>query len=194
MSRQRDLEDLSDDDALFEELEKDDDLVMASIREQRLKEIQEEFSRRETIQTHGSLAEIDNEKELMDTTVKEKYMVAHFYHPDFRRCKIMDKHLAELARDYKDTRFVKISVDNAPFLVEKLQVRVLPCVIGWVDGYIKTKIVGFDELGNTDDFSTNRLAMQFISAGVIRRKDSTATHVKKSIFQSGGGDSDEDDD
>jgi thioredoxin-like negative regulator of GroEL len=66
-------------------------------------------------------------------------MVGHFFHKDFRRCKIMDGHLQTLADKYTDTRFVKINVDNAPFLVEKLQVRVLPCVMGWVDGFIKAK-------------------------------------------------------
>jgi hypothetical protein len=29
----------------------------------------------------------------MDITVKDKYVVGHFYHQDFRRCKIMDTHL-----------------------------------------------------------------------------------------------------
>jgi len=32
------------------------------------------------------------------------------------------------------TRFIKIKVEDAPFLVEKLQVKVLPCVISFTDG------------------------------------------------------------
>ncbi|ORX58802.1 thioredoxin-like protein [Hesseltinella vesiculosa] len=193
---EKDLEDLTDDEALFAELEKDDDHFLSSLREQRLQAIQQEFTRRKVMEEsqHGLLTEIESEKEFMDTTLKEKYMVGHFYHSDFRRCKIMDQHLQTLANDYMDTRFVKISVENAPFLVEKLQIQVLPCVIGWVDGYIKTKLVGFDELGNTDGFSTQRLASQFSQAGVIRKKEAATAQGKKSIFQSGNADSEDDED
>lgn len=38
-------------------------------------------------------SDIAKEKEFMDITVKDKYVVGHFYHQDFRRCKIMDTHL-----------------------------------------------------------------------------------------------------
>ncbi|KAI8076368.1 thioredoxin-like protein [Halteromyces radiatus] len=196
INRSHELEDLSDDEALFEELERDDDDAMAKIREQRIREIQQELERRQVLQDnqHGIYTEIEKEKEFMDTTVKEKYMVGHFYHKDFRRCKIMDSHLEQLAEKFPDTRFVKISVENAPFLVEKLQVRVLPCVMGWVDGFIKTKLVGFDELGNTDDFSTNMLQVQLVNAGVIRKKEQTTIQQKKSIFQKVDSDDEDYDD
>ncbi|SAM09819.1 hypothetical protein [Absidia glauca] len=195
MTRDHDLEDLTDDEALFEELEREDDDAMAVIREQRIRDIQKELSRRQMLQdsNHGILTEIINEKEFMDTTVKEKYMVGHFFHKDFRRCKIMDGHLQTLADKFPDTRFVKINVENAPFLVEKLQVRVLPCVMGWVDGFIKAKLVGFDDLGNTDDFNTSTLELQLSNAGVIRKKEEKATTEKKSIFQTVDSDGDDDD-
>ncbi|CAO3645817.1 unnamed protein product [Cunninghamella echinulata] len=196
MSNQHDLEDLTDEEALFEELERDDDFSLAMIREKRIKEIQEELERRQAIQesNHGIYMEITDEKEFMDITVKEKYMVGHFYHKDFRRCRIMDTHLEKLAPKYFDTRFVKINVDNAPFLIEKLQIRVLPCVFAWIDGYIKVKMVGFDELGNKDDFATPTLELQLANCGVIRKKEEKVTNTKKSIFQANTNSSDDDDD
>ncbi|CAO3628161.1 unnamed protein product [Cunninghamella blakesleeana] len=130
----------------------------------------------------------------MDTTVKEKYMVGHFFHKDFRRCKIMDTHLEKLAKKYFDTRFVKINVEHAPFLIEKLQVRVLPCVFAWIDGYIKTKIVGFDDLGNKDDFNTASLELQLSNCGVIHKKEEKVNNTKKSIFQKNNNSDDDDDD
>src|SRR4051812_15977442 len=42
---------------------------------------------------HGTYTEIEKEKELMDLTVNSKQVVIHFFHKDFRRCAIMDKHL-----------------------------------------------------------------------------------------------------
>ncbi|ORY91128.1 thioredoxin-like protein, partial [Syncephalastrum racemosum] len=117
--------------------------------------------------SHGTYTEITNEKEFMNITTGTKYVVGHFFHKDFRRCKIMDTHLEAclIAKKHYQTRFVKIDVENAPFLVEKLQVRVLPCVMAWVDGYMQTKLIGFDELGNTDGFSTALLELKLTNAG-----------------------------
>ncbi|KAG2211884.1 hypothetical protein INT47_004571, partial [Mucor saturninus] len=191
----RDLELLSDDEALFEELEKEEDNDVASMRERRIKEIQDELKRRHgrAENNHGLYTDITKEKEFMDITTSEKYVVGHFYHKDFRRCKIMDTHLETLAQKYYDTRFIKIEVQNAPFLVEKLQVKVLPCVMAWVNGYAQTKMVGFDDLGCTDSFATAALELKLIHAGVLKKKEETIQNVQKSIFQSNDTDSDLDD-
>lgn len=38
------------------------------------------------------------------------------------RCKIMDKHLALLAPQHVEAKFIKIDAEKAPFFVGKLQV------------------------------------------------------------------------
>ncbi|KAF7725883.1 hypothetical protein EC973_009215 [Apophysomyces ossiformis] len=197
MSSARDLSDIEDDEALFEELEKEEDADMSFFREQRIKEIQEEMERRRAMEEnkHGLYTEIEKEKEFMDITLKEKYVVGHFFHKDFRRCKIMDTHLEELAKKHYGTRFVKIDVMNAPFLVEKLQVKVLPCVMAWVEGYAKIKLIGFDDLGNTDGFSTSLLEFKLANAGALKKKVENADNKpQKSIFQSRDEDYDSEDD
>jgi hypothetical protein len=42
-------------------------------------------------------------------TTKTENVVCHFFHKDFERCKIVDKHLALLAKKYLETRFIKLS-------------------------------------------------------------------------------------
>jgi thioredoxin-like negative regulator of GroEL len=64
---------------------------------------------------------------------KSKYCLIHFYHPDFARCRIMHQKLEELAPKYPHTLFLRTSVGDAPFLVNKLGVQVLPCVHVFVD-------------------------------------------------------------
>jgi thioredoxin-like negative regulator of GroEL len=41
-----------------------------------------------------------------------------------------------MAKKYFDTKFVKINVEAAPFFVEKLGIKVLPCLISFVDGQV----------------------------------------------------------
>ena len=61
----------------------------------------------------------------------------------------MDAHLQRLADrhgQYGDgeVKIGRVSVQDASFVVEKLGVRVLPCVIGFIAGVAKGRIVGFE--------------------------------------------------
>ncbi|KAF9172690.1 hypothetical protein BGX21_000308 [Mortierella sp. AD011] len=186
-----------DDDELFEELE-NDDYGMSSFREQRIEELKEEVEKRRLMMEydHGSYKDITDEKEVMDITTKTKHCVVHFYHSDFRRCMIVDKHLEALAKKNIKTKFVKIKVENAPFLVEKLQIKVLPCVIAFTDGIAVDRLIGFEELGNTDNFSTAMLELRYKTVGVIEdesKKDARKLK-KKSIFGNDYGSDDGTDD
>jgi hypothetical protein len=90
----------------------------------------------------------------------EPLCIIHFYHSNFSRCAIMDKHMAvrvlsiatlhtsdsdnvvqALAPKYFNTRFLRVFVENVPFLVEKLGLKVLPCVIGFIKGVSKDRYV-----------------------------------------------------
>jgi thioredoxin-like negative regulator of GroEL len=61
-------------------------------------------------------------------------VIIHFFHPDFPRCRIMDARLEELAPKHPQTLFLRASVADTPFLINKLGVQVLPCVYVFVDG------------------------------------------------------------
>lgn len=69
-----------------------------------------------------------------------------------------------------DTRFVKIDVTNAPFLVTKLKVQVLPCVLSFIDGVNKDRILGFEGLGRGDNFTTPQLETRLLGSGVLVRQ------------------------
>jgi thioredoxin-like negative regulator of GroEL len=67
-----------------------------------------------------------------------------------------------------------MNVENAPFLVTKLKVQVLPCVIAFVNGVTVDRIVGFEGLGYTQDtFTTKDLEAKLLTSGVIQRAKTT---------------------
>ena len=45
----------------------------------------------------------------------------------------------KLAPKYFQTRFIRVFVENVPWLVEKLVIKVLPCVICFMDGVTKDR-------------------------------------------------------
>ncbi|KAK4055243.1 hypothetical protein OIV83_000524 [Microbotryomycetes sp. JL201] len=163
--------DSDDDDALLEQLEAeiDSDFDLGGLRERRMDELRLQIEHAQQMRDshYGRYTEYRSEKDLIALTAKEKRCVVHFFHPDFKRCIIMDKHLNNLAGKHHGTLFLKADVANVPFLVTKLGIKVLPCVVGFVDGVSRLKLVGFDELPGGDNFETVALELGLKHNGVI---------------------------
>lgn len=176
MAPTSDRESTPSDDELLEELERclDDDFDLSTLREKRLQELRREVvaDRDMRENDHGKYTEVMDEKQVINICAQEKYCVVHFYHRNFQRCIIMDKHLEAIAPRYYNTRFIRVFVENVPWLVEKLSVKVLPCVICFIDGVSKDRLIGFEELGNNDTFNTATLELRLKVSGALVHSDS----------------------
>ena len=164
-----------DEDALLESLENDteNDSSLAHLREARIQQLASELKKSKQLRSEGfgSYDQIKDEKRLMETTTSTKYCVVHFYKPDFNRCRIMDDHLSALAPIHLSTRFLRIDVEHAPFLVTKLNVKVLPCVIAFIGGVSADRIVGFEGVGYCEDtFKPRDLEKRLVGAGVLKQE------------------------
>ena len=97
---------------------------------------------------HGEYSEIPEEKEFFNVTKNSENVVIHFYRDETFRCKIVDKHLAILAKSHIETKFVKINAEKCPFLTERLRIKVIPTILCIKDAKTRDYIVGFTDLGN----------------------------------------------
>ncbi|XP_067655221.1 phosducin-like protein 3 [Haliotis asinina] len=155
------------EEELWDELENEE--IPADIREARLaafkKQTQDYAMMRD--KQHGSFTELTDEKAFLELTTTVDRCVVHFYHADFRRCAIIDQHLEVLAKKYFETKFAKLNVDVAKFLVEKLKIRILPAVYCFKKGIVVDRVIGFEELGSSDTFPTEVLESRLGKSGVI---------------------------
>ncbi|KAI5480867.1 GTPase inhibitor [Pseudohyphozyma bogoriensis] len=160
-----------DVDALFEELEGNEmnDFDLGGFREKRMEQLRAEVQKATMMRdsNYGKLTEMKVEKDVIAAMANAPRSVLHFFHRDFRRCKIMDRHLEKLAAKHFDTLFIRAEVSNVPFLVNKMEVKVLPCVIGFAGGISKMKIIGFEELEGGDNFSTASLELTMLQCEVL---------------------------
>ncbi|KAL4868495.1 hypothetical protein BDV12DRAFT_169537 [Aspergillus spectabilis] len=175
---QRDLDerDLSDDDALFKALEEEDD---TSYRTHRIEQLNAEFAtsqktsdQRTTLVEDSIYPTLKSDQALLDFTTQTHRCVIHFAHPDFARCGTMDEHIRALAARHHDVRFARVDVRETPFVVEKLKIRVLPCVIGFRDGQAMERVLGFEGLGSggldgAEGFSTSKLEKRLLWKGIL---------------------------
>eukprot|EP00927_Polykrikos_kofoidii_P073758 TRINITY_DN69782_c0_g1_i1.p1 TRINITY_DN69782_c0_g1~~TRINITY_DN69782_c0_g1_i1.p1 ORF type:complete len:299 (-),score=79.61 TRINITY_DN69782_c0_g1_i1:346-1164(-) len=134
----------------------DDDLE--ALRARRKEKMRLDFEKKLKYQGlgHGTYDEIEEDAFLKTVTASERSVV-HFYHRNFEKCKVMDMHLGKCAKKFFGTRFVKLNAEKAPFFVEKLRVKTLPCVVVFNDGVAKGRQIGFDGLGG-EEFQTVQLA------------------------------------
>jgi len=79
----------------------------------------------------------------------------------------MDMHLSKIAVDHGETRFVKLDAEKAPFFIKKLGVQVLPTVCCFIDGVLKDKVTGFEELGGVDTFKTLTLIRRLVKSKAV---------------------------
>ena len=87
-----------------------DDPELEKLHAERLAQLKEEAEKRAQMKVkgHGQYEEIE-EGTFLEVVTKADTVVVHFFHKEFERCKIVDKHLKVLAQKYFDTKFVKLS-------------------------------------------------------------------------------------
>lgn len=158
----------------------DDDIAIEKLRQKRLDEMkQQAIMKQKWIDNgHGQYTELslgsncDIAKEFFQVTKQSSKVIVHFYKSTSARvCDIFHKHLQILAHRHYEAKFMKINVESVQndsmnsttnngitYLVEKLQIRIMPTLVLIKDRQVIHKIQGFDELGGIDTFSTNALA------------------------------------
>lgn len=148
-----------------------DDPELERLHADRIAALKKEAEKRQALkkQGHGEYREVTEADFLGEVTGSEK-VICHFYHREFYRCKIMDKHLKSLAPRHMDTKIIKLDAENAPFFVAKLGVKTLPCVILFRKGIAVDRLIGFQDMGGKDDFATRTLEALLIKKGIVSEK------------------------
>ncbi|GAV73738.1 Thioredoxin domain-containing protein [Cephalotus follicularis] len=158
-------EKLDDQISALDHLDSDDLEALRERRLQQMKKMAEKRSRWISL-GHGDYSDIPVEKDFFSIVKASDRVVCHFYRDNWP-CKVMDKHLSILAKQHIETRFVKMHAEKSPFLAEKLKITVLPTLVLVKNAKVDDYVVGFDELGGTDEFSTEELEERLAKVQVI---------------------------
>lgn len=173
-------------DQQLDQLDNVDSDDLKSIREQRLKEMKDlNCKKQEWLKNgHGTYTELADEKEFFEVSKKSPNIVCHFYRDSAERCRIVDMHLKILASKHVEAKFCKVNAEKSPFLTQRLRIKVIPTIALVKDSKTKDFIVGFTDLGNCDDFSTEMLEWRMAQSGAINYKGDLMTppDVKKKAY------------
>uniref|UniRef100_A0A0N4Z2N5 Thioredoxin domain-containing protein 9 n=1 Tax=Parastrongyloides trichosuri TaxID=131310 RepID=A0A0N4Z2N5_PARTI len=139
------------------------------IRRKRLAEMKEQAKKKKEWMEngHGKYEELSDETQFFNAAKKSDHFVCHFYKPDQFRCKVVDKLLEMLSKKYIGTKFVSVNCEKFPFLIKRLNIRVIPTIGISMDAKMCDYIRVFEELGDKDDISIDVLEERLARSGVI---------------------------
>ncbi|KAL7727315.1 hypothetical protein ACLKA6_008601 [Drosophila palustris] len=159
-------------DQEFDRLDNLDTEDLKALREKRIQEMKKlNNKKQEWIRNgHGTYSELADEKEFFEVSKKSPNIVCHFYRDSTERCRIVDMHLKILAAKHIEAKFCKVNAEKSPFLTQRLRIKVIPTIALVKDSKTKDFIVGFSDLGNCDDFSTEMLEWRIAHSGAIEYK------------------------
>ena len=150
---------MDDEDDLFAQLEAEVE-ANPDLHSKRLQDLKDHLDSAKGAQSHAyktirpSITTLKTDDEVLRFTTEQPRAILHFFHSDFTRCSIMDQHIAAIVeaqsthRDSEDgeVSWGRVDVGHAPFVVERMSIRVLPCVIAFRDGVAAGRVVGFEGL------------------------------------------------
>lgn len=164
----------SDDDDEYDDLLNDESLELDAIRQKRINQMraaQAQAAQHRAL-GHGEVRTITQDEFLPECTGSSAWVAVHFYHKEFERCKIMDHHLAAIAPQHMDCKFLRLDAEKSPFFVHKLQIKTLPCLIIFQEGKAVDRLEGFAGLAidesEPDKWHTGRLQKWISETGAIK--------------------------
>ncbi|KAK9887883.1 hypothetical protein WA026_000187 [Henosepilachna vigintioctopunctata] len=157
-------------DATIEAIDNLDVNDLDQLRKSRIQELKKNEEKRKNwlLNGHGEYEELAEEKMFFDVIKKSENVVVHFYTNTNERCKIVDKHLKILAPKHVEAKFCKLNAEKCPFLANNLKIKTIPSIVLVHGNIMVDKIVGFTQLGNRDDFTTETLEWRIAQQDIIK--------------------------
>lgn len=162
--------------ALDDEMERidnidDDDIV--AIRRRRIQQLKEMDARRVAWMRkgHGQYVEITDPKHFFEVMQSSERIICHFKRRSTTRCEILDRHFRTLAPQHFETMICFVDVERIPSLAEKFNVLMLPHVMLVESKNTFHSIIGFDEFGGVDDFTTHTVELVMNHHGMMNDRD-----------------------
>ena len=184
------------DDEWLNELESDP--ALEEIREHRLQQLRQEQLHKLELKSkgHGDYRTISQDEFLPETcaaaatdsskskTAASEWVVVHFFHDEFIKCKVMDHHLKIVAAKHLECKFLRIEAQKAPFFSSKLKVMTLPTVLVLREGKVVDCLVGFEGIAEDNEWPTRLLQNRLAKSGAIEYKP-PSREIEEELERSG---------
>ncbi|KAJ1615728.1 thioredoxin-like protein [Pavlovales sp. CCMP2436] len=150
----------------MENLNEDD---FARIRRGRIEQMKEAALEKEQWRRndHGTLTMVSDQKDFFDSCKKSKRLVCLFYRDANKWCDVLATHCQVLAEKHMECKFLKVNAEKSPFLVERLNVYMMPTLVCVKEGNVHVQLNGLDDIDPTGKFETASLEFVLHGCGML---------------------------
>ncbi|CDW59165.1 Thioredoxin domain containing protein [Trichuris trichiura] len=123
-------------DAAIDRLENLDNDELIALRRKRLEQLKKrEHDKRKWVNAgHGTYTELNSDTEFFEAGKRSERFVVMFYSNATERCQLLDSHLITLSRKHLECRFCKLNIHKAQFTVKRLNLRLFPTLVSFING------------------------------------------------------------
>lgn len=143
---------------------------LEAIRQKRLNQLKKQAEDRARWRRngHGTVHRVP-EKEFFSRSKGIPRMVAIFFRPGSSRyTEDFLEHITLIAQAHLETLFITIDAEKAPFLCDRLRIRVMPSLVLVKDGEIDQMLPGLDHLCSQNGaFSTNTIEKRLFNLAML---------------------------
>jgi len=159
-------------DNAFEKLQnlsKDD---LEELREKRREQLKQKEEQRQKwlADSHGIIHTITDEKQFFEKLKSTNFVICMFFSKTSKWCNMLREHLQKLAQCHLECLIIEIDCEFAPFLMEKLNIWMMPTLLLAKNNKVDRQLLGLDWVAPDGSLDTFKLEKKLCEYGFFEEE------------------------
>jgi len=156
-------------DRKMQKLSKMSEDDLEELRARRLEELKKKQVQRSKwlANNHGRIHEIMDQKQFFEHVKSTKHVICLFYSKTSKWSHVLQEHLTLLAQKHLECKFIQIEAQYAPFLLERLQINLMPTLVLAKENKVSTQLRGLDWCAPDGKIKTLQLEQKLFEYGFL---------------------------
>jgi len=150
-------------------ISKMDDDELEELRAKRIEALKQKQMQRSKwlANHHGTIHEIKDQKVFFENVKSSKHVICLFYTKTGKFTKPLQEHLTLIARKHLECKFIEIEAEYAPFLIQRLNIWMMPTLVLAKDNKVSTQLRGLDWVAPDGKLDTLKLEQKLFEYGFL---------------------------
>merc|ERR1712154_565520 len=156
-------------DRTMDKISKMDEDDLEELRAKRLEDLKRKQMQRSKwlANNHGTIHELTDQKQFFENVKSTKHVICLFYTKTGKFTKPLQEHLTLIARKHLECKFIEIEASYAPFLIERLNIWMMPTLVLAKDNKVQTQLRGLDWVSPNGKIETLNLEQKLFEYGFL---------------------------
>jgi len=140
---------------------------MMELRKKRMDDLKDKVDQREKwlANSHGTIQTLEDERQFFEVMKSTQHVICLFFKTTSKWSQELKQHLSVLAQKHIECKFVEMDGEKAPFLVQRLNVVMIPALVLAKDNKVRQLLLGLDWVAPDGKLDTLKLEEKLFEYG-----------------------------